>query len=198
MKFSCSNAFPFWLLVILPSTFHLPSTACLKIPETSQVQRPILAKRGVIVPPRFVIIPLFGPVSFNEMFDWGVPLGGQDGNRIGSSYETRVKHLATQAIGDVVEQYAKAHPEMAKTMALDMHEIYLEESGQLSQTDERRVIKAREDLAKLFKDHPELQSQAEDKFQFQVDNLFLSRKPSDWKDKPQVTNDWAHINPHDD
>jgi hypothetical protein len=133
------------------------------------------------------------------MFDWGVPLGWQDNNRVGGSlYETRVKHLATQAIGDVVEQYAKAHPEMAKTMALDLHEIWLEESGQLSQADARRVVKLREDLAKLFQEHPELQSQAEDRFQFKVDNLFLSRKPSDWKDKPQVANDWAHINPHDD
>ncbi|EFP80509.1 uncharacterized protein PGTG_06465 [Puccinia graminis f. sp. tritici CRL 75-36-700-3] len=158
--------------------------------------QPILSKRAVIVPPRFVIIPIFGPVSFNEIFNWGCPT---DNNRVGhgAGYESRVKQVATQAIEAVVERYAKAHPEMAKEVSLDLREIRLQESGLLvSQTDRARVIKARADLARLFEDHPELQAQAEDTFRNQVDALFRSRDSADWEpaDLGQVASrDWAHL-----
>ncbi|KAA1111473.1 hypothetical protein PGT21_001140 [Puccinia graminis f. sp. tritici] len=182
-KFSCS---PLWLtaLIIAP-ILHLPSTACSTIPKASPVLgQPMLSKRAVIVPPRFVIIPIFGPVSFTEIFNWGCPTP-TDNNRV----------------GDV---YAKAHPEMAKEVSLDLREILRleEQSGQVSQTDHARVIiKARADLARFFEAHPELQAQAEDTFQDQVDTLFRSRASADWEaaDLDQVASrDWAHFTPQDD
>ena len=113
MKFSSSNSFALWFTVIIVTAFHLPAnTGCLNVPEASQGERPILAKRGVFVP-RFVVIPIIGPISFNTMFNWGCPLDWQDYNCAGAEYETRVKMEATQAISDVVEKYAEAHPEMA-------------------------------------------------------------------------------------
>ncbi|EFP92900.2 uncharacterized protein PGTG_18818 [Puccinia graminis f. sp. tritici CRL 75-36-700-3] len=203
-KFSCS---PLWLtaLIIAP-ILHLPSTACSTIPKASPVLgQPILSKRAVIVPPRFVIIPIFGPVSFTEIFNWGCPTP-TDNNRVGhGGYESRVKQVATQAIDQaVVEQYAKAHPEMAKEVSLDLREILRleEQSGQLvSQIDHARVIKARADLARFFEAHPELQAQAEDTFQEQVDALFRSRDSADWEaaNLDQVASrDWAHLTPQDD
>ncbi|KAA1137890.1 hypothetical protein PGTUg99_028109 [Puccinia graminis f. sp. tritici] len=174
-KFSCS---PLWLtaLIIAP-ILHLPSTACSTIPKASPVLgQPILSRRAVIVPPRFVIIPIFGPVSFTEIFNWG------DNNRVG--------HVS-----------AKAHPETAKEVSLDLREILRleEQSGQVSQTDHARVIiKARADLARFFEAHPELQAQAGDTFHDQVDALFRSRASADSEaaDLDQVASrDWAHFTP---
>ncbi|KAA1067337.1 hypothetical protein PGT21_001504 [Puccinia graminis f. sp. tritici] len=167
-KFSCS---PLWLtaLIIAP-ILHLPSTACSTIPKASPVLgQPILSRRAVIVPPRFVIIPIFGPVSFTEIFNWG------DNNR---AHPETAKEVSL---------------DLREILRLE------EQSGQVSQTDHARVIiKARADLARFFEAHPELQAQAGDTFHDQVDALFRSRASADSEaaDLDQVASrDWAHFTP---
>ncbi|KAH9446809.1 hypothetical protein MJO28_016171 [Puccinia striiformis f. sp. tritici] len=196
MKFFYSNSFSLWIAVIVvSSTFYLASSTSLNNHiKASQVKRSTLVKR-IVTPPRFVIIPLYGPVSFDDIFNAGS--GIRDSNQ--PEPLSRFKMQATQALGDVVQRYAKAHPEMSKRVALDMHEVWLEESGQLDpQVDEDKVLQARADLAAFFKEHPELQQQAQDDFKDQIDQLFHSRKMTDWDNKDEIPNDWAHIKPNDD
>ncbi|POV94973.1 hypothetical protein PSHT_15915 [Puccinia striiformis] len=177
MKFFYSNSFSLWIAVIVvSSTFYLASSTSLNNHiKASQVKRSTLVKR-IVTPPRFVIIPLYGPVSFDDIFNAGS--GIRDSNQ--PEPLSRFKMQATQALGDVVQRYAKAHPEMSKRVALDMHEVWLEESGQLDpQVDEDK-------------------QQAQDDFKDQIDQLFHSRKMTDWDNKDEIPNDWAHIKPNDD
>ncbi|KAI9623547.1 hypothetical protein KEM48_009442 [Puccinia striiformis f. sp. tritici PST-130] len=117
-----------------------------------QVKQSILTKRH-LTGPRIVFVPLAGPVSF--------------------------KVAATQALSDVVQRYAKDHPEKSEKVSLDMRE-------------------ARNDLAAFFKEHPDLQKQAQDDFKDRVNQLFHSPKTIDWDGEDEILNDWAHINPTDD
>lgn len=163
------------------------------------MKRSILSKRKVLAAPRLVVIPIIGPVSFNTMFNWGCSSDWHDYSRVGADYETRVKMEAAQAISDVAEQYAKAHPDVSKKVSVDLREIWLEENGQLPEKDRAQAMQARADLQELFDEHPELQEQAEYRFQDKVEQMIVTLQPTSRDDAPgKDPKDWAHVNLQND
>jgi hypothetical protein len=141
-----------------------------------------------------VLIPIIGPITFNNVFDWGTPMLGNQNVPV----DPRVQATATQALEDVVEEYAQDHPEDAKDLSLDMRELWLEESGQLPKSDREQVKKARKDLQQFFEKHPELKTEAKTKFESLVDNPSQSHQFTDSDDQDQAPKSWAHINPNDE
>ncbi|KAH9449403.1 hypothetical protein MJO28_010523 [Puccinia striiformis f. sp. tritici] len=199
MKFFQPHGISLWILAIVASsTFFLASSTSLNNHmKAFQVKQSILTKRH-LTGPRIVFVPLAGPVSFDDIFNAGVPSGSQDHNDKPEPL-SRFKVAATQALSDVVQRYAKDHPEKSEKVSLDMREVWLVESGQIDpQADEDKVLQARNDLAAFFKEHPDLQKQAQDDFKDRVNQLFHSPKTIDWDGEDEILNDWAHINPTDD
>ncbi|KNZ53793.1 hypothetical protein VP01_3133g3 [Puccinia sorghi] len=208
MQFFGTNPTMLWLMVMVAcSNFPKPSwSAYLSVPDTttSDMNRPRLEKRARPFIPRIVFIPMIGPITFSNIFDWGVPVD-VDSEQVG--VPSRIKETATQALSEVVTEYAIAHPEAAKTVSLEMRELWLEESGDDNQQQQKSHRshpqeelreRATADLKNFFQNHPELQIQVENRFKNQIDNLYPSNLPyHDDDSDDDLPNDWAHINPNE-
>lgn len=193
-------------LIVLASTSDLnTSTRLLKNGENrhgsagSKVARCTrkLIKRAAVVIfiPRFVFVPVFGPVGFQEIFDWGDP---QANTHHGDMSDQGVRSVATQAIGEVLEGYAEQNPKASAKVLMDIREFYLEASGQVSPSDDNKARVTRQDLVNLFDQHPELQEQVGQKFREKLSDLEATREQEASAEVDDPPQDWAHVHLRDE